>query len=189
MSLWDLDNPQRYLYNHQQHSGDVLSLHAYPNDGNIFLSGSSDLTCKIWDIRVKKPVQAAYKGHESAVNSVKFLPMEKPTTFATGSDDATINLWDLRMREAITSFTDIKSLDPIYSIAVSPSGRYIFAASENHRLKVFDVLGEANILTSLEVGLQQNDGLIKTIDISADGYAIGMASGSKGNHKDLYVIM
>jgi WD40 repeat protein len=54
--LWDLENPQRYLTIHQQHTGDVLSLHAYENDSNIFISGSSDLTCKIWDIRVKKPV-------------------------------------------------------------------------------------------------------------------------------------
>jgi len=38
------------------------------------------------------------------VNSVKFLPMPQPTTFATGSDDASINLWDLRMKESITSF-------------------------------------------------------------------------------------
>ena len=42
------------------------------------------------------------KGHESAVNTVKFLPMQFPTTFVTGSDDATINLWDLRMKEPVT---------------------------------------------------------------------------------------
>lgn len=40
-------------------------------------------------------------GHESAVNTVKFLPLQAATTFVTGSDDATINLWDLRMREPI----------------------------------------------------------------------------------------
>lgn len=72
---------------------------------------------------------------------------------------------------------------------MSPSGRYVFAASENYKLKVFDMLGDVDPLCFMEVGLQQNDGLIKCVDISADGYAIGMAMGSKGNHKDLQVIM
>ncbi|CAD8058271.1 unnamed protein product [Paramecium primaurelia] len=189
VSLWDLENPQRYLAIHQQHTGDVLSLHAYENDSNIFISGSSDLTCKIWDIRVKKPVQAEYKGHESAVNTVKFIQMPQPTTFVTGSDDASINLWDLRMKDPIVSFQDSCYYDSIYSIAISLSGRYIFAASENSTLKVFDVLGDTDIYTNLDVGLQQNDGLIKSIDISADGYALGMALGTKSNHKDLLVIM
>ena len=38
-------------------------------------------------------------------------------------------------------------------MAVSPSGRYIFAASENSRLKVFDTIGELDPIASLEVGL------------------------------------
>jgi WD40 repeat protein len=90
----------------------VLCLHAFEYDSNIFLSGSSDLTCKIWDIRVKKPVQADYKslsiiimiGHESAVNTVKFLPLKEASTFVSGSDDATINLWDLRKKDPIAQF-------------------------------------------------------------------------------------
>jgi len=38
-------------------------------------------------------------------------------------------------------------------VAVSPSGRYVFAASENYRLKVFDMLGDVDPLTFIEVGL------------------------------------
>lgn len=53
---------------------------------------------------MKKPVQAEYKGHESAVNTVRFLPLDEPTNFASGSDDATINLWDLRLKDAIVTF-------------------------------------------------------------------------------------
>lgn len=68
------------------------------------MSGSSDLTCKIWDIRVKKSVQAEFKDHESAVNTVKFLPFGHASTFVTGSDDATINLWDLRKRDPVAKF-------------------------------------------------------------------------------------
>ena len=76
----------------------------FPGDPNIFLSGSSDLTAKIWDIRVKKPMQQEFKGHESAVNCCRFLPFLNPTSFVTASDDATINLWDLRMKKNIVTF-------------------------------------------------------------------------------------
>jgi WD40 repeat protein len=93
------------------------------------------------------------------------------------------------MKDPVTQFQDNQYYDSIYSISISPSGRYVFAASENSRLKVFDLLGDVDPLTMIDVGLLQNDGLVKSIDISADGYAIGMALGSKGNHKDITVIM
>ncbi len=92
------------------------------------------------------------------------------------------------MKDPVTSFQDNEFYDAIYSIAVSPSGRYLFAASENSKLKVFDMLGDVDPINSIDVGIVMNDGLIKSIDISADGYAIGMVLGSKGNHKDLTVI-
>ena len=50
------------------------------------------------------------------------------------------------------------------------------------------MLGDVDPINSIDVGIVMNDGLIKSIDISADGYAIGMVLGSKGNHKDLTVI-
>ena len=98
-----------------------------------------------------------------------------------------MNLWDLRMRDPVAHFQDNKFYDSIYSLAISPSGRLVFAASENSHLKVFDLLGTVEPIALLDVGI--NDGLVKSIDISADGYAIGMALGSKGNHKDITVIM
>ncbi len=38
-------------------------MHAFDKDPNIFLSGSSDLTSKIWDIRVKNPAFHTFKGN------------------------------------------------------------------------------------------------------------------------------
>jgi len=68
-----------------------MCMNAFEQDPNIFITGSSDITCKVWDIRVKSPVQAEFTGHDSSINTVKFMQnMGKPTTFATGSDDSTI---------------------------------------------------------------------------------------------------
>ena len=86
-----------------------------------------------------------FKGHESAVNCCRFLPTNDPTTFLTASDDATINVYDLRINRCFATFEDYKCFDGIYQIAISPSGRYIFAATENPALKVFDLLGETNV--------------------------------------------
>ena len=43
-------------------------------NGNIFATGSGDTTVKIWDVREKKPCVATFKGSDSSVNCVKFLP-------------------------------------------------------------------------------------------------------------------
>jgi WD40 repeat protein len=31
-------------------------MHSFEMDPNIFLTGSDDVTCKMWDIRIPKPV-------------------------------------------------------------------------------------------------------------------------------------
>lgn len=56
VSIWDLENPSMAIKMHQLHGGDVLCMDVYPDNQNIFLTGSSDLSCKIWDIRIKMPV-------------------------------------------------------------------------------------------------------------------------------------
>ena len=54
--VWDIENPHKYLSLHTEHTSDVHSMSVCENDCNIFITGSADLTAKIWDIRVKNPV-------------------------------------------------------------------------------------------------------------------------------------
>lgn len=174
--VWDLESPQRYLSMHNEHTADVLCMATYENDGNIFITGSSDLTTKIWDIRVKQPVQATFKNHESVINAVQFFPIESPTTFASGSDDSTIKLHDLRVKKEISTFQD-ESYESVYSITFSKTGRFIFAGTESTKVKVWDVLGAGSPLKNPfrpEVDVDCK-GLIKTIAMSSDGYALAFA--------------
>lgn len=172
--VWDLESPQRYLSMHNEHTADVLCMATYENDGNIFITGSSDLTSKIWDIRVKQPVQATFKNHESVINAVQFFPVENPTTFASGSDDSTIKLHDLRViKKEVATFQD-ESYESVYSFCFSKTGRFLFAGTESAKVKVWDVLGAGN---PLKVPFNQGvdvdcKGLIKTIAMSSDGYAM-----------------
>ena len=72
-------------------------------DSNIFLTGSNDLTAKVWDVRIKNPVQKTISGHDSAINDIQFFP-DKMTNFATGSEDSCILLHDLRVDKPIMEY-------------------------------------------------------------------------------------
>lgn len=50
------------------HNGDVVSISVSP-DGNTYVTGSVDKSCRLWDIREQTPKQTFF-GHEADVNSV-----------------------------------------------------------------------------------------------------------------------
>lgn len=64
---WDLESGRK-LCDIQAHNGDVVSI-SLSSDGNSFVTGSVDRSCRLWDIREEKPKQTFF-GHESDVNSV-----------------------------------------------------------------------------------------------------------------------
>lgn len=64
---WDLESGRK-LSDVQAHNGDVVSI-SLSSDGNTFVTGSVDRSCRLWDIREEKPKQTFF-GHEADVNSV-----------------------------------------------------------------------------------------------------------------------
>lgn len=64
---WDLETGRK-LSDVQAHNGDVVSI-SLSSDGNSFVTGSVDRSCRLWDIREEKPKQTFF-GHEADVNSV-----------------------------------------------------------------------------------------------------------------------
>lgn len=52
----------------EAHAGDVVSISLSP-DGNTYVTGSVDKTCKLWDLREEKAKQIFF-GHDADVNSV-----------------------------------------------------------------------------------------------------------------------
>ncbi|CAK8712923.1 MAG: WD domain-containing protein, G-beta repeat-containing protein [Candidatus Electronema aureum] len=65
---------------------------AFPPDGRIVASGSSDKTIGIWEVRTGKRLQTL-EGHTDGVNSVAFSPDGR--LLASGSNDKTICIWDV----------------------------------------------------------------------------------------------
>lgn len=65
--MWDLESGRKTT-DFNAHNGDVVSVSVSP-DGNTYVTGSVDKTCRLWDIREQKPKQTFF-GHEGDVNSV-----------------------------------------------------------------------------------------------------------------------
>lgn len=65
--IWDLEANKKTT-DFPAHAGDVVSISLGP-DGNTYVTGSVDRTCKLWDLREEIAKQTFY-GHEADVNSV-----------------------------------------------------------------------------------------------------------------------
>lgn len=93
--MWDL-NKGGEIRDFVEHTGDILCLDNFnPNqhNSNLFVSGSCDGYCKLWDLRTKSSVQSLFISNYD-INSVKIFPQGQ--SFITGLDDGGIRLFDLR---------------------------------------------------------------------------------------------
>lgn len=156
--LWDLAG-EKATHVFRGHMQDVMSISPHPNNENIFVSGSIDLECKLWDVREKGTVaqfaanpsrnafswddesefegevvgaKMLYSGHDSDINSVAFFP--DGYAFGSGSDDQTCRLWDTRSHQEINVFRNTGVVTGVNAIDFSKSGRILFAGYENSEL-------------------------------------------------------
>ncbi|ETO24585.1 G-protein beta WD-40 repeats containing protein [Reticulomyxa filosa] len=72
-------------------------------NGYTICSGSYDKTIRIWDIETTKQF-TVIKGHQKAVNSIKYGSNELINTILSGSDDNSVRLWDTRSSKQIQVF-------------------------------------------------------------------------------------
>lgn len=61
---WDIERGTCLFY-FKEHTGDVMGVSPHPTNTNVFVSGSVDLECKLWDIRAAGP-QGYFKGQSQA---------------------------------------------------------------------------------------------------------------------------
>ncbi|ETO34861.1 WD-repeat protein [Reticulomyxa filosa] len=86
---------------------DNIDMSMTGGSGYTICSGSEDTTIRLWDIETSKEL-IVFKGHEHAVNSIKYSPYEinnnSGNTICSGSDDETVRLWDIRSGKEIHIF-------------------------------------------------------------------------------------
>ncbi|KAG8853475.1 hypothetical protein FRB91_004806 [Serendipita sp. 411] len=115
---------------------------AYHPDGLRLVSGSSDMTVRIWDAETGAPIGEPLKGHTNAVESVAYSPDSQYVI--SGSRDCTIRIWDAEtgasVGEPLEGHTNIVS-----SVVYSPDGRHIVSGSWDYTIRIWDARSRAPV--------------------------------------------
>jgi len=139
LPLLDIISTWLYLYStlHILPTLLLLSLHsvAYSPDGRHIISGSADLSVRIWDSKTGATFGKPLEGHSNAVMSVTYSPDGRH--IASGSDDRTIQIWDTE-----TGSADGNPLNghtkAVQSVTYSPDGRHIVSGSLDMTIRIWD---------------------------------------------------
>jgi guanine nucleotide-binding protein G(I)/G(S)/G(T) subunit beta-1 len=169
--LWDIEN-QQPLSMFMDHTGDVMSIALKPSDDeSLFVSGSVDMTAKVWDYRAGEKSVANFSGHKADINTVQWFPDGQ--CVATGSDDGTVRLFDMRSYRQLNKYLQTENhsqhaSEPagVTSIDVSKTGQYIFSAYDNGHVYMWSTLASV-VLTELE-----HPSRVSSLGVSDDGYAL-----------------
>jgi len=163
--LWDIETGKA-LHKFVDHDGDVLSV-SLSSDFNLFVSGSTDSTAKLFDLRTKSIAQMSFLSHHDDINSVQFFPND--SAFGTGSEDKTCKLFDIRYAGDLSSYDSDKG---VTSIAFSKSGKILFSSySFSGGVKVWDTLKGTQLSE-----LKGHKASVSSIGVSGDGRALCSAS-------------
>jgi serine/threonine protein kinase/WD40 repeat protein len=151
------------------HADGVESVAVSP-DGRRVLSGSSDRTMVLWDIKSRAEVQR-FAGHGGWVMSVAFSPDGRQAL--SGGEDKVIRLWDLETGGLIREFKGHP--DWVIRVAFSPDGRRVYSTSggfhdsdwrkgTDFAVRVWDVE------TGRQIGkMEGHRGVVWGLSVSPDG--------------------
>ena len=154
------------------HTSDVMSIAINPNDPNQFVSGSCDTQAKVWDKRQPLSPTLEFWGHEADINCVEYC--KDGFTFVTGSDDASVRMWDIRSNRELAKFSDEGVIHGITSVAISKSGRIIFAGQDDYNCMMWNTLDQNKEPIRLGAGsslMHTHENRVSTVGMSPDGNA------------------
>ncbi|MCE2767453.1 MAG: WD40 repeat domain-containing protein [Fimbriimonadaceae bacterium] len=144
IKLWSVEY-QKLISTFSEHTQSVSTVD-FSHDGTVLASGSADGSIILWDLPTGM-VQRHLLGHSDGITSVKFSPNQQQ--LASGSHDKTIRLWnvfdhperslpvhgeDINARQRVISGHD----DSIYSIAFSPTGRFLLSGSGDGTIMIWE---------------------------------------------------
>jgi WD40 repeat protein len=176
------------------HQGDVNALAVTP-DGRLAISGSTDKTLKVWDLRSGKEI-ATLSGHHGAVYALAVTPDGRRVV--SGSADKTLKVWDLGSGKEIGTLSGHQ--DIVSAVAVTSDSRLAISGSTDKTLKVWD-LGSGK-----EIGtLTGHQNAVKALVVTPDGRRVVSGSADQtlkvwdlqsgkeistfaGHHGDVYAL-
>jgi len=118
----------------QGHMAQVTTV-AFSPDGTRIVSGSYDMTVRVWDADRGVQIGSPLQGHTHFVRSVAFSP--DGTRIVSGSYDKTVRVWDadrgVQIGSPLQGHTDY-----VRSVAFSPDGTTIVSGSDDKTMGVWD---------------------------------------------------
>jgi len=131
---WDYWNRklQHNVYTLTDHSATVYSARFSP-DGKRIVSGSRDMTLKIWDAETGQET-LTLTGHLNVVNSAIFSPDGK--RIVSGSYDNTLKIWDAETGQETLTLKGHSAT--VNCVIFSPDGKRIVSGSSDKTLKIWD---------------------------------------------------
>jgi len=156
------------------HTGSVNALALSP-DGRFLVSGSEDLTLKIWDTATGN-VLRTLSGHEKQVLAAAISPDGK--LIASGAADQTVRVWDVVTGQ---SFRALTHTSPVKNVVFSDDGRRLTSLG-NNEIKVYDLAARREA-SSVKSGAESGPkGMPETFDqvataLSANGSLAALGGG------------
>jgi len=135
--------PQAELVLQTGHTGSVNALALSP-DGRFLVSGSEDVTLKIWDTATGN-VLRTLSGHEQSVLAAAISPDGR--TIASGGADASVRVWNVVTGESTKT---VSHSSAVKNVAFSDDGRRLTSLG-NNEIKVYD-LASGREVTSVKSG-------------------------------------
>lgn len=139
--LWDIEKQKVTKSFQGEHESDVMDVSLFPGS-SLFVSGSCDHTCKVWDLKSETPV-LTFTEHESDINTVD--TSRSGNFFIGAGDDCSIVLHDLRSYGPLEEYRSPTEVAAITSAAFSASGRVIFAGYDDNLAVAWDTLRNEKI--------------------------------------------
>lgn len=152
------------------HSNVINGL-AFSSDGTRLISGSSDKTARIWDVRTQETIHV-FQGHTERIYAVAFSP--DGDLAVTGSNDDTMKLWNTGTGSLVKTLKGHE--DKVRSAAFTPDGRYLLSGSDDKTIRLWD--GKTGRF--IKVFAKQNRGVL-SISISPDSKYVVSGIGGAGS--------
>ena len=143
----------------------VISGLAFSPDGNKLISGSSDKTARIWNVRTQRTIHLL-KGHKESIYAVAFSPDGRLAV--TGSFDETLKLWNSKSGFLIKTLKG--HTNALRSVSFTPNGKYLLSGSYDKTIRLWN--GKTGNFIKILANLNKRvDGL--TISPDSSKFVIG----------------
>jgi WD40 repeat protein len=121
-------------------AGGVVRSAAWRPDGQQLLSGESDGTARIWDVKTGVEVRKL-GGHTGGIYAVAWSPNGQQ--IITAGEDATVRMWEA------SSGAELRQLaghtGPVFALAWSPDGRQLASSGDDNTVHIWEAASGAEL--------------------------------------------